>query len=148
MPFVNMDLLLWEVLAIQPTKLAKTAFFNSFGFELGFKRKLRETRSEAQKASQLLDQEEQWQVCLRQYLKGLKPLHDILRLVRRIKYGTRRVQETTMALKTAETNREPEKQLEWLRSEKKRIADNLKWARSVLANAFREPLRKPTKLAI
>jgi hypothetical protein len=76
MPFVNMDLLSWEVLAIQPTKLAKTAFFNSFGLELGFKRKLRETRSEALKASQLLDQEEQWQACLRQYLEGLKSQYE------------------------------------------------------------------------
>jgi hypothetical protein len=148
MPFVNIDLLSWEVLAIQPTKLTKTAFFNSFGFELGFKRKLGETGSEALKASQLLDQEEQWQACLRQYLEGLKPLHDIPRFVRRIEYGTRRVQETTMALKTAETNREPEKQLVWLRSEKKRIADNLEWARGVLADEFRESLRKPTELAI
>lgn len=159
MPFVNMDLLSWEVLAIQPTKLAKTAFFNSFGFELGFKRKLGEIGSEALKASQLLDQEEQWQACLRKYLEGLWPSRDDPNAVRqvvydnesavhRVVYGTRRLEETAVALKTAVVNGEPQKQLAWLKSENERIAKKLAWARGGLADRFREQLRLPTELAI
>jgi hypothetical protein len=148
MPFVNMDLLSWEVLAIQPTKLAKTAFFNSFGFELGFKRKLGETGSEALKASQLLDKEEQWQACLRQYLKDLQSTYDNQNAAYRVRHGTGRLQEATAALETAEINREPQKQLVWLRSEKKRIEAKLESARVGLADRFREQLRLPTELAV
>jgi hypothetical protein len=148
MPFVNMDLLSWEVLAIRPTKLAKTAFFNSFGFELGFKRKFGKTGSEALKASQLLDQEEQWQACLRQHLEGLRLPYDNQNVMYRVRYGTGRLQEATVALETAEANREPQKQLAWLRSEKKRIETKLESVRVGLADRFREQLRLPTELAI
>lgn len=148
MPFVSMDLLSWEVLAIQPTKLAKTAFFNSFGFELGFKRKLRELGSEALKASQALDQEEQWQVCLRQYLESLRPPSENKKAVARVKHGIERLEEVTTDLQTAETRRECNAELTRLRGEVKRIETKLALARTQLADQFREQLRIPTELAI
>ncbi|KAG9662622.1 hypothetical protein KCV03_g9977, partial [Aureobasidium melanogenum] len=58
MPYINVDSMSWGALAVVPCKLAKTAFFNSFGFELGFKKKVRELGKRACKASEVQNRQD------------------------------------------------------------------------------------------
>ena len=148
MPFINIDLLLWQVLAIQLTKLAKTAFFSSFSFKLGFKRKLRELKSKALKASQMLDYEEQQQNSLNKHLKSLRLPIDNKRVVMRVKLVRENLHKLKSSLETIEAGQGRYAELAALRDKEGKLMIKLKLAQIRLANQFREQLQLLTKLAI
>ena len=148
MPYIDVDLLSWGALAIVPSKLAKTAFFNSFGFELGFKKKVRELGKRACKASEAQNRQDWEDRCLREYLSGLREPYENVVIVSQLRHAKKKVTRIEAEIEQAHTNRESLAVIAGLKEQRAKFVENVEELIKAVAKHFREDLRLPTEMVI
>ena len=148
MPYIDVDLLLWGVLAIKPSKLGKTAFSNSFGFELGFKKKVRQLGKDASKASEVLNRQDWEDRCLREYLSRLREPHENIKIVSQLRHAKKKVVRITSEIEQARADKALPAAIADLEKQKDLFDGNVEMLFKAVANHFREDLRLPTEMVI
>jgi hypothetical protein len=147
MPFIDADLLSWEVLAIKPSKLAKTAFFHSFGFELGFKRKVSEFGTSATKASGKQIRRNLEDKCLREYFQSLMALPGSHQLIADLRTTKFKIYDCSKTLRNA-TARGDRRTIKVSERQKADAYTAMNAQRKLVADHFRDGLMLPTELVI
>jgi hypothetical protein len=148
MPFIDADLLSWEVLAIRPSKLAKTAFFGSFGFELGFKSKVRQLGGAALKASQVQNRHDWEERCLREYLLQLAEIPANALVMQEWRDARQDLVNIKNDIARVEARRGSRVVLSQLEDEQKELQTAVDTAYKRVAKCYREHFRLPTELVI
>jgi hypothetical protein len=148
MPFIDTDLMLWEVLAIQPSKLTKTAFFGSFGFELGFKSKVRQLGQGALKASEIQIRHNREEKHLREYLTRVRRRPGNGVVVQELRHAKRRVDNVTNDIEQAQAQGASRQIITELEERKKEFELEAEKASAHAAQHFGKALRLPTEIII